>query len=143
LYRPFNLVFGDAQAVYAAHNENHRISSQRLEKGLHVFGNVPLLSPGSQKLRHAHELLQSATEAVQSDPAGPRSIQALQTALSDHTGANDKGPKDAICVHMPSYGTVSSSLLFYDQDDKSFTTYYAPGPPCQNPYTKGLSISTS
>jgi uncharacterized protein with NRDE domain len=143
LYRPFNLVFADAQAAYAAYNENCRISSQRLEKGLHVFGNAPVLSPRSQKLVHAHELFQPAAEVLRLDGVGPKSIQILQTALSDHWGANDNGPKDAICVHMPSYGTVSSSLLFYNQNDKSFTTYYAAGPPCQNPYAKGLSISVS
>ncbi|HWP57828.1 MAG TPA: NRDE family protein [Candidatus Acidoferrales bacterium] len=135
-YRPFNLVFGDPRAAFAAYNEGGRIFCFPLAAGVHVFGNAPLRETTSEKLKWARRLFERARPQASDAPA----VEELRAALSDHTGARDNGPKDAICVHLPAYGTVSSSLLFYDRARRLFLTYYAPGPPCQRPYEKGLLI---
>ena len=140
LYRPFNLVFADSLAAYVAYNLERHISWLRLERGLHVFGNGSVHDVRSEKLKHARLLFSGVAQALKPRPVLPYGIKLLQESLSDHTGANAKAPKDAICVHMPSFGTVSSSLLFYHESERCFTTYYAAGAPCQNFYEAGLSV---
>jgi uncharacterized protein with NRDE domain len=140
LYRPFNLVFADSSAAYVAYNVGPRITYSSLARGLHVFGNGAIGDSRSEKLRHAFVLFEQAARALGPEPPSARGIQALKDSLSDHTGAHAKRPKDAICVHTPSFGTVSSSLLFYSRSSRCFFTFYAAGAPCQNPYEEGLSV---
>jgi uncharacterized protein with NRDE domain len=139
-YRTFNLVFADSLAAYVAYNAERRISWLRLERGLHVFGNGSVPDVRSEKLNHARLLFSRVAQALKPGPIFPDGIRLLRDSLSDHKGANADAPKDAICVHTPLYGTVSSSLLFYSESEKRFTTYYAPGPPCQNRYQPGQAV---
>jgi len=139
-YRTFNLVFADSLAAYVAYNAERQISWLRLERGLHVFGNGTVPDVESEKLNHARLLFGGLAEDLKAGQVFPDGVNLLRSALSDHTGANAETPKDAICVHTPLYGTVSSSLLFYSQSETRFVTYYAPGPPCENSYQQGQAV---
>ena len=139
-YRTFNLVFADSLAAYVAYNAERQISWLRLERGLHVFGNGTVPDVGSEKLNHARLLFGGLAQDLKSGQIFPDGVNLLRSSLSDHTGGNAETPKDAICVHTPLYGTVSSSLLFYSQSERCFVTYYAPGPPCQNSYQPGQAV---
>ena len=140
-YQPFNLLIANAEAAFVSYNQGENISSHKLQKGLHVLSNSSIDDSRSQKLEHAHALFSSAGERFVPGQATDSWLPSVKRALSDHTlGSEFSDPKDAICVHTEAYGTVSSSLIFYNRLEKCFYTYYAPGPPCREDYGERLSL---
>lgn len=141
VYQPFTLLFANAKQAYVAYNEGREISWIRLEKGLHVLSNTSYVTR-SKKVEHAHPLFSQAQNGVQRKWEGrPSWIRALKVVLSDHVlPKGSSNPKDSICVHTQSYGTVSSSIIFYAHSEKRFYSYHTSGPPCRENYGEPLSV---
>jgi uncharacterized protein with NRDE domain len=140
-YRPFNLLIANAEAAYVGYNSEEKIHCSKLPKGLHVFSNTSVHESQPAKIENAHTLFERAKEQFLAGKDLHYWIAALKQVLSDHTSGKDfTNPKDAICVHTEAYGTVSSSLIFYEASERLFHMYYAPGPPCREDYGASLSI---
>ncbi|MGH7772589.1 MAG: NRDE family protein [Candidatus Binatia bacterium] len=141
LYQPFNLLFANAEHAYVAYNQGEEIPCIRLEKGLHVLSNTSVYDARSEKMNRAYLLFSRVRDRLQRESDYLSRVRSLKAALSDHTLTKmSGGPKDSICVHTESYGTVSSSIIFYARAENRFTTFYAPGAPCRNEYGKSLGI---
>jgi uncharacterized protein with NRDE domain len=134
-YRPFNLLFADAEQAYVAYNREGTISWVRLEKGLHVLSNTTIYGSGSEKTEHAYLLFSRVKDGLQKEWDRAARIRALKAVLSDHTLGNDSNdPRDAVCVHGTQHGTVSSCIVLYGSDEKRFYYFHAPASPCRSDY---------
>lgn len=141
VYQPFNILIANAEQAYVAYNNQGKIPWIKLEKGLHVLSNTSVYDPRSEKMDRAYLLLTRAKDSSMHEWDRPSWIRALKAVLSDHAfGLSD--PKDAICVHTESYGTVSSTIVFYARAEKRFYSYFAPGPPCRADYGEPLSLES-
>lgn len=156
-YQPFNLLFADGKEAYIAYNLGEKIKTIKLDRGLHVVSNTSLYEPSSNKLGHAHALFSQVGKEVEGDLDGsfihrlfrrtlpiwdrPSFIRRFKEILGNHVLRQEfKDPRDAICVHTASYGTVSSSIIFYDAEERRFHYFHASDAPCRVDYQEFLSI---
>jgi len=141
-YQPFTVLFADSREAWAAYNVQREIKGHRLGRGLHVFSNTAEYDAQSEKLDRAYRQFSQLTDEYRSNPCdGAFWMRSLAKVLGDHTlsdGSTD--PRDAICVHGDISGTVSSSIIFYEQSEKRFHSYYSPGPPCRTPFGEALTF---
>ena len=158
-YRPFNLLFANAQEAYIAHNMKEKIELVRLRKGIHVISNTSIYDSASPKTNHAHTLFSDAAREVQQSlqqsffkrwfggglPVWdqPAFIHLFKGILSNHALGNAKDPRGAICVHTSHYGTVSSTVIFCMHSEKRFFFHHAPASPCRGEYQSYLSVEIS
>jgi uncharacterized protein with NRDE domain len=134
-YRPFNLFFANAKEAYVAYDHGEEIACLRLEKGLHLLSNTSVYGPLSEKMNHAFPLFSSVADRLEPEKGHSAWIKTFKGILGDHgPAAHSNDPKDALCVHTSTYGTVSSSIIFYSRTEKSFHHYYAPAAPCRALY---------
>lgn len=154
IYDPFNLVFANAREAFVAHNTGRELECLGLEPGMHVVGNVSIYDRSGGKTNHASGLFSTAgrllapgttdrspmnNDSTENDGITdlPSMIRILRGILSDHRlRVGSSNPREAICVHSGDYGTVSSSLLFYKNNEKQFDFYHTSGPPCLSDYEK-------
>jgi uncharacterized protein with NRDE domain len=123
-YNSFNLMLGDAQRLYVAYarRELERLEIVALAPGIWALPNDRLGSLDFPKADRASEL---ARDLV--DLPWPELVPRAQTMLADHQGEL----LQALCVHTPSYGTRSSSLLAIGP--RGVAHYlHAEGPPCES-----------
>jgi len=158
-YRPFNLLFANAQEAYIAHNMKEKIELVRLRKGIHVISNTSIYDSASPKTNHAHTLFSDAAREVQQSLKQsffkrwfggglpiwdqPAFIRLFKGILSNHASGNSKDPRGAICVHTSHYGTVSSTVIFCMHSQKRFFFHHAPASPCRGEYQSYLSVEIS
>jgi uncharacterized protein with NRDE domain len=147
LYNPFNLLIGDANALFVAYSrpEARRIEILPLPAGIWILPNDKIASPDFPKAGRAEELAKSIAEATL-----PDLLKSLPALLADHelpasdsipppptesTFASDFARKlQALCVHTPAYGTRSSAIIAIG--DRGVLHYLAAeGPPCTTPFT--------
>ena len=134
-YQPFNLLCADAQEAYVAYNLEDEMAWIQLEKGLHILTNTSVYDPRSKKMDHARDLFSRTREGLQQNRGRSSWVRALRATLSDHARPQGShSPKDSICVHTESYGTVSSSIVFYAPAEKRFESYHTPEAPCRGDY---------
>jgi len=133
-YRPFNLLFADSQEACVAYNVEAEIQWLRLEKGVHVLSNNAIFDPRSEKLDRAHALCSAATRQVGGNLEASF-LTLFKGILASHAlGGEAKDPKAALCVHTRDYGTVSSTVIFYRNEERRFSYHHAPAPPCQGEF---------
>jgi uncharacterized protein with NRDE domain len=111
-YNPFNLVIADQDSAYVLHNQNGSTGSftvVSLEPGFHIVTNR---NPNDQACSRVSRFT-------------PRFIKISQ-ALHD--------ARDGLCIHLNGYGTCSSTLLAYSQQERRYAYHFAPGPPCLTHY---------
>lgn len=145
-YNAFNLLFGDARAVYLAYArpDAAKIEIVRAPEGIHVLANDRLGAVGFPKAERARSLAAPVSRA-----AWPQLHEALARILADH----ERAPIDAvpvppsgsaydrefvwrneqICTHGDAYGTCSSSIVAL-RDGGVAHYHYADGPPCRAPF---------
>jgi uncharacterized protein with NRDE domain len=140
-YNPFTVVYADAGAAGVAFNQRDSICIRPLKPGLHVFSSAAELDTDSGKALRAHDRFCSAAARLAPDNDPQRWIEEFQRLLSDHT-ADRETPRDAICVHGPQSGTVSSSIIYFAEAARRFETYFCAGPPCQNSFGATLTLET-
>lgn len=145
-YNAFNLLLGDARALYVAYarSESEGIELVALPPGIWTLPNDRLGSSEFPKIDRAAELAAPLT-ALAWDALVPRA----QAMLADHAlpdaallvggggpawlTPERKRQLQALCVHTPGYGTVSASLLAFDAGGLRHYLH-AGGPPCSAPF---------
>jgi uncharacterized protein with NRDE domain len=148
-YNPFNLLFGDARALYVAYaRDEERVAVESLRPGIWVLNNDTIGSRDFPKASLAKERVQPLARKP-----WPELQRGLEMVLGDHTlppeediSAPPEGSVltreslralQGVCVHTPLYGTSSATLLALDAG--SVRDYrFAPGPPCVTPFVSAM-----
>lgn len=141
-YNPFTLLFVDRHEGYVSYNDEERTITQKIEKGLHVFSSAAEFEMHSAKADRAYALFARLSSRVRpTNEIAFESIAALQTVLADHSlSADSDDPGDAICVHRETSGTVSSSIIYFSQNESRFHTVFCPSAPCRNSFGDALTL---
>jgi len=132
-YASMNLVWGDASGASIAYLRHEGTSELvALPRGIHVLTNDRLGSPDFPRAR----TIEAAIAAAPRD--WPRLSSALQTILADHTELDVPHPPPlraltATCIHTPSYGTRSSTIVALEPG-RVAEYLHADGPPCTTPF---------
>jgi uncharacterized protein with NRDE domain len=140
-YNPFKLLIAHPERACIAYNDGAEIRCRELKEGLHVFSNDEIHEPLTDKMDMAHLLFSKIADTLTAGRSLDSWVEALHCALGNHdVRANPADPKDAICVHTPCHGTVSSTLIFLQRDQGRFYTCHAAGPPCRAAHEPSVSI---
>lgn len=125
-YNPFNLFVADSESCFLFTYEE---SPRRCElgPGAHVIGNVDPAADRTPKLA----ALDRAAGRIADEP-GDRPLDALAELCRTHTGSDNA--LDDTCVHAGGYGTRSSTLLQYGENEAERVFRYADGAPCCTEY---------
>lgn len=122
---PFNLFCLSPKGGFLLSNAVTPPRFASLTPGAHVLTNRPLGDPSDSRRDTIHAAIASA-------PASPDDLERfLATLLARH---GDYGTDQALCIHLPAYGTVSSHILFLCSDLEKSRFLYAPGPPCSRSF---------
>lgn len=142
-YNAFNLIYGayapdtgpDVRVAYARSEHAELELARAPLGGPIVLPNDELRSPLFPKIARAETRVLAALSELERD---------LPSALADHekpTSLPEEPPGSrfpteilrelqALCVHLPFYGTVSSTVMLFGQDGRVARYLYASGPPC-------------
>jgi hypothetical protein len=125
-FNPFNLVVAGVSGGWAASFARGELKLSPLSPGLHLIGNSLPDEKDDPKIAAGRRLI-SVSEDIDEALAG------LMAACRHHGDRSNRA--DAICVHAPAYGTLSSSLLALHEKFPNGSRYlHADGPPCETPY---------
>jgi uncharacterized protein with NRDE domain len=144
-YGPFNLMAGDGERLLVAYVRPGRPAEiHSLEPGLYVLTNDRLGSPHFPKAQRAKALLEAWIERP-----WPALRAGLQRALADHhrppAASLQPLPEglalppevasalQALCIHLPGYGTRSSTILALEPG-RVIHYLHAEGRPCEQPF---------
>ena len=145
-FNAFNLAFGRAGDVRVAYvrPEAPQVEVERLGPGVHTLANDRLGSPHFPKAARA-----TARAARVTTPTWEPTAAALTALLAHHDAPPDEAlpPSppgslmpgillrrlQALCVHTPLYGTVSSTMMALGEGNVARYAY-ADGPPCTAPF---------
>jgi uncharacterized protein with NRDE domain len=125
-FSPFNLLYGEAGAVRVAYGrqEDARVAIDDVARGVRVLPNGPLDAPEIAKVARMRSLI---------EPHAARPLTELRAelarALADHEAPGNDA-LHAICVHLPQYGTSSSTILALTEG-RTLGYWFAAGPPCR------------
>jgi hypothetical protein len=125
-YNPFNLFVADSESCFLF---TYLESPRRFElgPGAHVIGNVDPEAERTPKLA----ALDRAAGLI-ADERGGRPLDGLAALCRTHTGSGNV--LDDTCVHAGGYGTRSSTLLQYGENEADRVFRYADGAPCCTEY---------
>jgi len=127
-YSPCWILVGDATSLHyidVTGTTGARPKAHRLEPGVHVLENQPLL-PQSDKAK----AVASALEGVMS-LSGTALTEALARVLASHERPEPAPPHRAACVHGEGYGTRSSSIAIVRSAAEHPRLFFTDGPPCR------------
>lgn len=151
-YNDFNLLWGDASALYVAYGRAARreVEIERVPPGLHVLPNDRLDSPDFVKVERARALLAPHIEAPL-----PALMGALEEVLADRLLPRLEDipvppPESrldrallrqlaALCVRTPGYGTRSSTVVALGPEGV-LAYRYADGPPDGTPFVDVMEL---
>jgi uncharacterized protein with NRDE domain len=136
-YASMNLVWGDPRGVSIAYARREgTLEIERLSPGIHVLCNDRL---GADGFPRGVRLRDAIAAAAPLD--WPDAVPVLRAALADPTQV-DPPPSQlpiemaraltAVCIHTPSYGTRSTTILAA-RPGQTLGYFYADGPPCTAP----------
>lgn len=135
-YNPFNLLIASRDAAFVAYNRTDRIEMVQLKPGLHLLTNLDVNDFECPRISASYNKFAALGDdpAFRRDPIGRRSH--LARLLADHQTQLDarSGRPNSICLHLDSYGTRCSSLIFIGREWDDVEHYFAPGPPCRTAY---------
>ena len=136
-YNQFNLLVADAEAAYVVTNPARRMAIEALPPGVHLLTNLALNDPTCPRIAKSSQLFRAVELPPPEDAAAV--VPALREILADHTTALDPRTDiiDTLCVHLPGYGTRSSSIVTVDAS-RRLRYWHAPGPPCVTEYSELL-----
>lgn len=141
----FNLVFGDAGGLDIAYGRRDAatLTFERIAAGMSVLSNEHIDSPDSPKVARVQALVQPL---LAREPPLAELISRLEGVLADHSmpeavpaaADSDLPPElarrvQALCVHTPSYGTRSSTVVAL-APNRVVTYRHADGPPCRTAF---------
>ncbi len=133
-YNSYNLLVADRDGAFVATNALGHVEVTSLSPGVHLLTNLELNDPTCPRIAKSSALFRSVAHSPGAD-AGEL-IAPLRTILSDHTTALDPRAEtiDTLCVHLPGYGTRSSSIVALDRAGRA-RYWHAAGPPCRSEFT--------
>ena len=126
-YNPFHCLVADREeAFHLVYRDVPRL--EELRPGVHVIGNLDAAEEPTPK---ADRIRSRLLDPEQIDrPSMDRTLEELARVCREHgTG----GVADT-CVHLPTYGTRSSTLLALGDESTVCRMLYADGSPCENEY---------
>ncbi len=128
LYNPFNLLLVSPQEAFVCFLSKGRIETVRLEPGFHMLTNLDVDDFECPRISRAYRRF-AALECFCGDPT------KLGELLADHEGFDPALPRSsALCVHLETYGTRSSSIIAIGRELANACHYFADGPPCRAPF---------
>jgi uncharacterized protein with NRDE domain len=132
-YNSFNLLVADRRHAFVATNPGAEVHVTPLPAGVHLLTNLELNDPTCPRIAKSSELFRGLALPAAADVASV--VPILRRLLADHTTALDpRAPTiDTLCVHLPGYGTRSSSIVAVT-DPGRLRYWHAPGPPCRTAY---------
>lgn len=145
-YNPFNLIFGtpDDLRVAYARDDRRAVELEPVAPGIRVLPNDRLGSPDFPKIERAER---RAREALGDDGALLRILadhelppeHAIAPMAPAPSGSARFPPEilralQALCIHLPFYGTVSATAILYGPDGRVARYLFADGPPCSTPF---------
>jgi uncharacterized protein with NRDE domain len=132
-YNPFNLLVADRHTALVATPVDGRVQITRLSPGVHLLTNLNLNDPTCTRI--AKSSVRFASLPLPGDGDAAPLIEPLRTILADHSTALDPRAEviDTLCVHLPGYGTRSSSIVSLDATGRP-RWWHAAGPPCQTSF---------
>lgn len=138
-YNGFNMLVADAREAFVATNPTGILEVDALPSGVHLLTNLALNDPTCPRIAKSSQLFRAL--ALPSGAALPTALPALRTILSDHSTALDPRAEtiDTLCVHLPGYGTRSSSIVSVTAAGLRY--WHASGPPCEATYVE-LALPT-
>jgi uncharacterized protein with NRDE domain len=133
-YNPFNLVIADADSAYVIDNQQDTLTVRQLSTGIHIVTNRDANDQACSRIARFSPLFSSdVSSALESKPALPSLFSLLHQRMATHAKATEEA-RDGLCIHVEGYGTRSSTLLAYAQQERFFHYHFAPGPPCRTSY---------
>jgi uncharacterized protein with NRDE domain len=134
-YNAFNLLIADRDEALVVTNRGGAIQVTTLDPGVHLLTNLELNDPTCPRIAKSWERFRALDLARAADPADL--LPRLRTILADHSTALDPRADviDTLCVHLPGYGTRSSSIVAGNPTGR-LRYWHAPGPPCRTDYAE-------
>lgn len=137
-YNWFNLLVAAPDQAVVVSNRRAKLAVTPLDAGVHVLTNLDVNDPACPRIAKSHRLF--AALALPGDPSGiPALLSSLRGILADHAVPLDPRTNDAadtLCVHLPGYGTRSSTILAYGAAERRFRYWCTAGPPCTSDYVE-------
>lgn len=132
-YNAFNLLIADRHTALVVTNRAGAIQVASLDPGVHVLTNLELNDPTCPRIAKSWQRFRAVDLTAASDPAAL--VPALRAILADHSTALDPRADliDTLCVHLPGYGTRSSSIVAAPASGP-LRFWHAASPPCRSEY---------
>jgi uncharacterized protein with NRDE domain len=132
-YNNYNLLVADRYGAFVATNALGHVAATSLSPGVHLLTNLELNDPTCPRIAKSSALFRGVSRRIGDD--AERLIAPLRAILSDHTTALDPRAEtiDTLCVHLPGYGTRSSSIVAIERGGQA-QYWHAPGPPCRTEF---------
>lgn len=144
-YNPFNLVIADSSSAYVVHNQNGPkgpFAVVSLEPGFHIVTNRdPNDHACSRIFRFTSRFTELSLSFIQQQASLADLFTGLRHQMATHADPTSEA-RDGLCLHLDGYGTCSSTLLAYSQQERGYTYHFASGPPCQALY-KEVSLPSA
>ncbi len=134
-YAGFNLLVADALRAAVIDNATG-LRVTELETGLSVLTNLDVNDPRCPRLASAVPGFESVVPLMQAGEPSEAIVGKLSKVLGDHRNTvdpRDENPLARLCVHTPSYGTRSATVVLADSNGR-VEYHHAPGPPCRTPF---------
>jgi uncharacterized protein with NRDE domain len=134
-YNAFNLLLADRDGALVVTNREGSLQVTPLDPGVHLLTNLELNDPMCPRIAKSSAHFRALDLEADGDPAAL--LPRLRAILADHSTALDPRADviDTLCVHLPGYGTRSSSVVAADSAGR-LRYWHAPGPPCQTDYAE-------
>jgi uncharacterized protein with NRDE domain len=147
-HNPFNLIFGvlgDVRVAYGS-GDCAKIEIERAPGEIVVLGNdrpgvqdQPKIERARARVREALRgsgPLERALQRAFADHQKPPLKQASSIARQTRFAPEIERELQALCIHLPFYGTVSASVILFDPAGRPERFLFAPGPPCATAFAE-------
>lgn len=135
-YNPFNLLIVDQTAAYVVQSVDSSLRSYSLNPGVHLLTNLDVNDPECPRIACSFQRFLELSHPPLSLSL-PEIFARLHQILAAHDIPLDpraQDPRNGLCVHLPGYGTCSSTLLAYANATQRYLYWFAPGSPCRTTY---------
>ncbi|HYV56411.1 MAG TPA: NRDE family protein [Candidatus Nitrosopolaris sp.] len=131
-YNPFNLLAADREdAFVVTARGDGGLRVEVLPPGLHLLTNLDVDDPTCPRIAASHQGFAGAGNAFATDGDLDTFVARLRSVLADHATALDPRGPGSLCLHLPAYGTRSSTVLVVPRAAGPFHYFHADGPPCR------------
>ena len=134
-YNPFNLLVADREEAFVATTRSDGVLRvEPLPPGLHLLTNLDVNDPMCPRIAASHQGFAAAGGGFAADGDLGALVERLRSVLADHATALDPRGPGSLCLHLPAYGTRSSTVLVVPHGDEPLRYFHADGPPCRTPF---------